>query len=483
MSATIIDGKEVAARVRAEVARDVAEFRERTGGAPGLATILVGDDPASAVYVANKRKACAEAGIVDFHQHLPADASQDDVAAVIEDGNGNPEVSGILLQLPVPKGLNGKELTALIEADKDVDGLTHVSAGRLMQGAPGLRPCTPLGVIELLDSYSVALEGAEAVVVGRSDLVGKPVAFLLLERNATVTMCHSRTRDLAGVCARADVLVAAIGRAEMIGAEFVKPGAAVIDVGINRTDAGLKGDVQFDPVAAKGGPDHAGARRGRADDDRDAAPQHCHGREAAGRLAVAGRSRAPDVERRGVENQVRRLGLERLSRDDWTIIAVAGLLVLDLLVLPWFSFGATITVGSATLSIGGSASAVDAPDAWLGVLALMASAFLLADLATERLSPHTRLPTVAGDRITGRYALACTTAGLLVVKFVLHLGRFGELALGFWTALLLVAGLVVLTRRARIAASASPAASAAGHKAQKPAKTATEPSPEPGPTV
>ena len=184
-----------------------------------------------------------------------------------------------------------------------------------------------------------------------------------------------------------------------------------------------------------------------------------------------------------MENQVRRLGLERLSRDDWTIIAVAGLLVLDLLVLPWFSFGATITVGSATLSIGGSASAVDAPDAWLGVLALMATAFLLADLATERLSPHTRLPTVAGDRITGRYALACTTAGLLVVKFVLHLGRFGELALGFWTALLLVAGLVVLARRARIAASASRAASAAGHKAQKPAKTATEPSPEPGPTV
>ncbi len=184
-----------------------------------------------------------------------------------------------------------------------------------------------------------------------------------------------------------------------------------------------------------------------------------------------------------MENQVRRLGLERLSRDDWTIIAVAGLLVLDLLVLPWFSFGATITVGSATLSIGGSASAVDAPDAWLGVLALMASAFLLADLATERMSPHTRLPTVAGDRITGRYALACTTAGLLVVKFVLHLGRFGELALGFWTALLLVAGLVVLTRRGRIAASASPTPSAAGHKAQKPAKTATEPSPEPEPTV
>ena len=253
MSATIIDGKEVATRVRAEVARDVATFRERMGMAPGLATILVGEDPASEVYVRNKRKASAEVGIADFHQHLPSDATQDDVAAAIEDCNGNPEVSGILLQLPVPKGLNGKELTALIQADKDVDGLTHVSAGRLMQGAPGLRPCTPLGVIELLDSYSVALEGAEAVVVGRSDLVGKPVAFLLLERNATVTMCHSRTRELPAVCSRADVLIAAIGRAEMLGADYVKPGAAGIDVGINRTEDGLKGDVQFEAVAEKAG--------------------------------------------------------------------------------------------------------------------------------------------------------------------------------------------------------------------------------------
>ena len=251
MAATIIDGKEVAARVRAEIARDVTEFRARTGMAPGLATILVGDDPASAVYVANKRKACAEVGIADFHQHLPSDATQDDVAAVIADGNGNPEVSGILLQLPVPARLSGKDLTALISPNKDVDGLTQISAGRLMQGVPGLRPCTPLGVIELLDSYSVPLEGAEAVVIGRSDLVGKPVAFLLLHRNATVTICHSRTRDLPGVCSRADVLIAAIGRAEMIGAEYVKPGAAVIDVGINRTDDGLKGDVQFDAVADK----------------------------------------------------------------------------------------------------------------------------------------------------------------------------------------------------------------------------------------
>ncbi len=253
MSATIIDGKAVSARVRAEVAAEVATLREETGVVPGLATILVGDDPASSIYVANKRKACAEAGIADHHRHLDGGVTQDEVAAVIEECNENPEVSGILLQLPVPAGLDGGALTGLIDPLKDVDGLTPISAGRLAQGKPGLRPCTPLGVIELLDSYDVPLEGAEAVVVGRSDLVGKPVAQLLLERNATVTICHSRTRDLPAVCRRADVLVAAVGIAELIGADHVKPGAAVIDVGINRTDAGLRGDVAFDAAAAQAG--------------------------------------------------------------------------------------------------------------------------------------------------------------------------------------------------------------------------------------
>jgi methylenetetrahydrofolate dehydrogenase (NADP+)/methenyltetrahydrofolate cyclohydrolase len=253
MAATIIDGKAVAARVRAEVAAEAATLTERTGQQPGLATILVGEDPASAIYVANKRKACAEAGIADHHRHLPADATQDDVAAVIDECNGDPEVHGILLQLPVPAGLDGSALTALIEPGKDVDGLTPISAGRLAQGTPGLRPCTPLGVIELLDAYDVPLEGAEAVVVGRSNLVGKPVAALLLQRNATVTICHSRTPDLAGVCSRADVLVAAIGRPGAIGAGHVKPGAAVIDVGINRTDEGLRGDVDYAPVSERAG--------------------------------------------------------------------------------------------------------------------------------------------------------------------------------------------------------------------------------------
>ena len=178
-----------------------------------------------------------------------------------------------------------------------------------------------------------------------------------------------------------------------------------------------------------------------------------------------------------MENQIRRLHLERLCREDWILVAVGALLVLDLLLLPWFSFGATINVGSATVSIGGSLTAVDAPDAWLGVLAVLVCAFLVADLAFERLSPETRLPTVAGDRVTGRYWLACTTAGLLAFKFILHLGRFGELALGFWTAVLLVAGLVALTRRARHAASAAPA------PAGSTKKPAGEPSPEPGSTL
>ena len=253
MSATIIDGREVAARVRADVARDVAAIKERDGRAPGLATILVGDDPGSAIYVANKRKASAEVGIADFHHHLPADARQDEVGALIEDCNHNPEVSGILLQLPVPEGLDGAALTGTILPEKDVDGLTPISAGRLMQQSPGLRPCTPLGVIELLDCYGVALEGAEAVVVGRSDLVGKPVSFLLLHRNATVTMCHSRTRDLAAVCSRADILVAAVGSPALIGADYVKQGAAVIDVGINRTDDGVRGDVDFEAAVERAG--------------------------------------------------------------------------------------------------------------------------------------------------------------------------------------------------------------------------------------
>jgi methylenetetrahydrofolate dehydrogenase (NADP+)/methenyltetrahydrofolate cyclohydrolase len=248
MAATLIDGRAIAAAVRAQVAEDVASFTAQTGIVPGLATVLVGDDPASAVYVANKRRACAEAGIADLHRHLPATATAAEVTALIEALNADPACSGILLQRPLPDGLDDAALSALIAPDKDVDGLTPISAGRLLQGTPGLRPCTPVGVIELLDRYEASLEGAEAVIVGRSDLVGKPIAHLLLQRNATVTVCHSRTHDLPVVCARADVLIAAVGVPRLLGADAVKPGATVIDVGMNRLPEGLCGDVDFDAV-------------------------------------------------------------------------------------------------------------------------------------------------------------------------------------------------------------------------------------------
>ncbi len=249
MSAEIIDGKQIAGRVRIDVAREVERFGEESGGErPGLATILVGDDPGSAVYVAGKQKACREVGMEGSNYPLPADTSRADLVALIERLNADPSVNGILLQLPVPEHLDGVELTGLIHPDKDVDGLTPVSAGRLTLGIEGLRPCTPQGVMTLLDAAGAQLEGAEAVVIGRSNLFGKPMAQLLLGANATVTTCHSRTRDLAAVCRRADVLIAAVGRPKMVEAAWVKPGAIVIDVGMNRTEDGLCGDVDFAAV-------------------------------------------------------------------------------------------------------------------------------------------------------------------------------------------------------------------------------------------
>jgi methylenetetrahydrofolate dehydrogenase (NADP+)/methenyltetrahydrofolate cyclohydrolase len=249
MSATVIDGKAIAQQVRTEVREQVDAWVAGGGRRPGLATVLVGNDPASAVYVANKQKACTEVGIEGFAHDLPADVAEDQVVALLAELNADPRVSGILLQLPTPAHINGSHLTTLIDAVKDVDGLTPVSAGLLAKGLPGLRPCTPSGVIELLRRHDVALEGAEAVIVGRSDLVGKPVAALLLLENATVTICHSRTRDLPEVCRRADVLIAAVGRPGMVKGDWIKPGAAVIDVGINRTDAGLVGDVEYASAA------------------------------------------------------------------------------------------------------------------------------------------------------------------------------------------------------------------------------------------
>ena len=214
--------------------------------------MLVGEDPASAVYVGGKQRACVEVGMAPFDRRLSAEASFDEVAEELRSLNADEAVSGVLLQLPVPAHLDGAALTALIDADKDVDGLTPINAGLLSLGRPGLRPCTPLGVMELLADTDARLEGAEAVVVGRSNLFGKPMAQLLLAENATVTVCHSRTRDLRAVCARADILIAAVGRPRLIRSDFVKPGAVVIDVGMNRLTpeqagnaSGLVGDVDF----------------------------------------------------------------------------------------------------------------------------------------------------------------------------------------------------------------------------------------------
>jgi methylenetetrahydrofolate dehydrogenase (NADP+)/methenyltetrahydrofolate cyclohydrolase len=255
MAATIIDGKAVAARVRARVADGVERFVAETGRPPGLATVLVGEDPASAVYVGGKQRACAEVGMRPLDVRLPADAAAEQVAERLSELGADDAVDGILLQLPVPARLDGALLTELIDPAKDVDGLTPVNAGLLSLGRPGLRPCTPSGVMELLASIDARLEGAEAVVVGRSNLFGKPMAQLLLAANATVTTCHSRTRDLAAVCSRADVLICAAGRPRMLGREHVKPGAVVIDVGINRLSpeqagnkSGLVGDVDFEAV-------------------------------------------------------------------------------------------------------------------------------------------------------------------------------------------------------------------------------------------
>ena len=246
MAARLIDGKAVATAVRARVAEEVPGFEAEHGRAPVLATVLVGEDPASQVYIRNKRKACEEVGIGSVHHGLPAETSESELLELVNDLGRDREVDGILVQLPVPEQIDPDRIVAAIDPAKDVDGLTPVNAGLLAHGMSGLVSCTPAGVMEILRREGVALEGAEAVVVGRSKLVGVPVARLLLGANATVTTCHSRTRDLAAVCRRADVLVAAVGAPRLIGGDAIKPGAVVIDVGVNRTDEGLVGDVDFD---------------------------------------------------------------------------------------------------------------------------------------------------------------------------------------------------------------------------------------------
>jgi len=246
MAARIIDGKAVAAAVRERVADEIVEFDRERGRTPQLVTVIVGDDPASEVYVAGKHRACKEVGLRSAHHGLPAETTETELLELVEELNHDLDVDGILVQLPVPEHIDPDRVVATINPAKDVDGLTPVNAGLLAHGMPGLVSCTPAGVMELLRHERVDLEGAEAVVVGRSKLVGVPVARLLLAANATVTACHSRTRDLPAVCRRADVLIAAVGVPRLLGADAMKPGAVVIDVGVNRTEDGLVGDVDFE---------------------------------------------------------------------------------------------------------------------------------------------------------------------------------------------------------------------------------------------
>ena len=248
--ARVLDGRALAAAVRERVSAEVEELRD-AGVEPGLATVLVGDDPGSEIYVRMKRRACEEVGIASIHHEPPADISATELSELLAGLNTDPAVSGVLLQLPLPAHLDAGQATAAIAPPKDVDGLTPQSVGMLVQGRPGLVPCTPAGVMELLAHAGVELAGARAVVLGRSQLVGKPVAQLLLAANATVTHCHSHTRDLPSICREADVLVAAVGRPRIVTADMVRAGAVVIDVGTSRTNAGLAGDVDFESVAGK----------------------------------------------------------------------------------------------------------------------------------------------------------------------------------------------------------------------------------------
>jgi len=248
----ILSGREVAAKVLAEVKAGVAALRDKTGVQPTLAVILVGDDPASQIYVRNKKRAADEVGIAARDFLFPGGSTQSELLETIRKINGDPTIHGILLQLPLPKGMDENEAVNAIAPAKDADGLHPMNLGNLLAGKPSTVPCTPAGCIEILDHYGIALEGAEAVVVGRSRLVGKPLAQLLLARNATVTMCHTRTRDLAGHCRRADILCVAAGKPRVITGDMVKEGVVVIDVGMNRLDTGkLAGDVDFDSVSQR----------------------------------------------------------------------------------------------------------------------------------------------------------------------------------------------------------------------------------------
>ena len=250
--AVVLDGKAVAARVRAQVKRRAAEFLGLRGRAPGLAVVKVGSDPASAVYVRNKRAACEEAGIQSFAFDLPDSISRVELLARVRELNADPRVDGILVQLPLPAGLDANEVMDLVDPAKDVDGFHPNNTGLLAQKRPRLRPCTPYGVIRLAEEYGIAVQGLRATVVGASNIVGRPMALELMLAGATVTVCHTRTRDLRAEVERAELVVAAVGKPGMIRGEWIRPGAAVFDVGINRTESGrLIGDVEYDVAAER----------------------------------------------------------------------------------------------------------------------------------------------------------------------------------------------------------------------------------------
>jgi methylenetetrahydrofolate dehydrogenase (NADP+)/methenyltetrahydrofolate cyclohydrolase len=251
MAAKILDGKALAARIRGGLAEETAHLRA-AGIEPGLAVVLVGDDPASHIYVRSKTAACAEAGIRTFDHRLPANTPEAELLSLVASLNSNPDVDGILIQLPLPAGVDARRILFAVDPRKDVDGIHPENVGRLLMGEPRFVSCTPFGVMKLIEEAGVSLAGADAVVVGRSNMVGKPMAALLLNADASVTICHSKTRDLAAAVARADVVVAAVGRAEMIRGAWIKPGAVVIDVGINRQpDKKLLGDVEFAAAAER----------------------------------------------------------------------------------------------------------------------------------------------------------------------------------------------------------------------------------------
>jgi len=245
---TLIDGKKISQEIRDALVDDVARVKQQTGKVPGLAVVLVGEDPASAVYVRNKNKTCQALGFQSFEHVLPETTSEAELLALVEALNADDNVHGILVQLPLPRQIDSEKVLRAILPEKDVDGFHPTNMGQLVVGRSLLVPCTPLGVITLLDRYGIGIEGKHAVVLGRSNIVGKPVSLLLLARNATVTICHSRTRDLASVTRQADILIAAVGRANFVTGDMVKDGAVVIDVGINRVDGKLVGDVDFNAV-------------------------------------------------------------------------------------------------------------------------------------------------------------------------------------------------------------------------------------------